>query len=182
MSDTTIRASLKALMESVPGIGVVHDYDRWVSDSEQLVNLFKVNPDDEAAPLHGWEITREGILSIARVSTRVKATYGYVIKGYYAMRDAVESEKLFQMVIDSIVVKFLDSPIANTEGHPLPSVPKITPYMFAGVLCHYAEVRIQIAEIVDATAIVDQALLTVLLTQYLKPTTIATDQASIIIQ
>lgn len=165
MSDTTLRTSLKNLLLSVTGIGVVNDYERLGSDAV----LAAAFTDIGTGLLFGWAITRDGIPKIERVSTKVKATHSYVLKGYYEVNDSTASEKLMQAVVDAVVQKFIDAPIANTEGHPLPTVPDFEPSTFAGALCHYAEIRIELAEIVDPTAVSDQALLTVLLTEYLKP-------------
>jgi hypothetical protein len=70
--------------------------------------------------------------------------------------------------VDAIVQKFIDNRLANTEGHSLPVV-SIKEWMFAGVLCHRAEVKLSVSEIVSKTPEADQDLLTVGLSQYLKP-------------
>lgn len=151
MSDSTIRASIKALMQTVPGIGVVHDYDRWTVDSAALVALFKTDPTDKTAPLHGWEITRDAVQLAWLSGNRYKATHSYVIRGYYALKDAVASEKLFNLIVDALVQAFIDHKLPNVEFHPVPAVTKIAPWIFAGVMCHHAELRIQTTELVQIT-------------------------------
>ena len=166
MSDATIRASIKSLMDTVAGIGVVHDYSRWTADEQALRLLFQK---DAASPLHGWEITRDGIPALSRIAgDKYEATQGYMIRGHYAIRDSAASEKLFNLVVDAVVQKFIDNRLANTEGHSLPVV-SIKEWMFGGVLCHRAEIRLGVAEIVTATPEADQDLINIMLDAYLKP-------------
>jgi hypothetical protein len=167
MSDQTIRASINTLMLAVPGIGVVHDYDRWLDTQSQLQALFQKNPGE---PLHGWEITRDAILQLVRIAgNNYKITHSYVIRGYYALKDSAASEKLFNLVITAIIQKFIDNRLPDTEGHTLPTVPKIMPWMFAGILCHHAELRLQVIEIVAMTAEQASDLIKIHLTAYLAP-------------
>lgn len=166
MSDATIRAAIKALMDTVTGIGTVHDYSRWSADEQSLRTLFQKTSSD---PLHGWEITRDGISQLTRIAgNKYKAVQGYMIRGHYAIRDSVESEKLFGLIVDAVVQKFIDNRLANTEGHSLPVV-ALKEWMFAGVLCHRAEIKLAVTEIIPATPEADQALIKIMLDGYLKP-------------
>ncbi len=168
MSDATIRASIKTLLLAVTGIGKVHDYLRWIADEAELKTEFRTAVNQ---PLHGWEITRDGIPQLTRMSgDKYKMTHGYLIIGHYAMKDSVQSEKLFNLVVDAVVQKFIDNRLANTEGHSLPVV-TIKAWNFAGVDCHRAEIRLSVTEIVTKTAAADEALLKVKIGQYLEPGT-----------
>ena len=166
MSDSTLRASIKTLMDTVTGIGMVHATSRWAADDAKLRSLFQKNAN---APLHGWEITREGIPQNQRITNaKYKWTHSYLVLGHYAVRDNV-SEPLFNAVVDVVCQKFLDNIIPGSEApHPVPTV-TIKEWMFGGVLCHRAEIRIQVAEIVAMTAETSDALLKVMLCQYLAP-------------
>ena len=172
MSDATIRAAIKTIMNTIIGIGKVNDYERWSTDAAEMVSMFKLDPANKTAPLYGWEITRDAIPQVQRITNKkYKATYTYTIKGYYALRDAVASEKLFQTIVDTVVQKFVDALIPNTEGHSVPTATKILPWMFAGVLCHHAELKMSVSEIITATPAADEDLLTIALGQYLDPET-----------
>jgi hypothetical protein len=176
MSDAAIRSSIKTLMDSVTGIGMVHDYRRWTDDEAQLEALFQK---EKNGPLHGWEITRDGIPQLGdRRGDKYKAVHTYIITGHYAIKDSVASEKLFNLVVDTIVQKFIDSRLPNTEGHSLPTV-SIKEWMFADILCHRAEIRLSVTEIVAKTPEADQELLKLNLTEYLKPGDKATVGAEI---
>ena len=85
MSEATIRASIKTLMDAVTGIGKVNDYDRYSREQSELEAMFKTDPTNKSLPLHGWEITRDGVPSIQRItSSKYKVTHSYSIKGHYA--------------------------------------------------------------------------------------------------
>ena len=165
MSDATIRASTKALMDTVTGIGMVHDYSRWAADEQALRTLFQKVAN---GPLHGWEITRRGFQEVRITGDKYKITHDYLIVGHYAIRDSAASEKLFNVIVDAVNQKFLDTKLPSTEGHTLPKV-TIKEWMFAGVLCHRVEMTISVTEIVAKTPEADQDLLKLNLTNYLKP-------------
>jgi hypothetical protein len=165
MSDQTIRASIKTLLDAVTGIGVVHDYSRWAADEARLRALFQKNAN---SPLHGWEITREGFVVVSFNAKFKKVTHDYVLRGFYAKRDDVASEKLFNIVADAVAQKFIDNKLPNTEGHTLPKA-SLREWMLGGVLCDRAELRLSVSEMVAKTAEADQDLLKIALGQYLAP-------------
>ncbi len=168
MSDATIRANIKTLMLAVTGIGKVHDYKRMIADEAKLREQFQQAVNQ---PLHGWEITRESVNPLTRMAgDKYKATHGYLILGHYAIKDSTASEKLFNLVVDAVVQKFIDNRLANTEGHSLPAT-TIKEWEFAGVLCHRAEVRLSVTEIVTKTAATEDDLLKIMVGQYMEPGT-----------
>lgn len=156
------------MMLTVVGIGIVHDYSRWADDEAGLEALFLPVKD---GPLHGWEITRDGVAQLKHFAgDKYKATYTYLILGHYALKDDLQSEKLFNIIVDAVIQKFIDNKIAGSEGHSLPTV-TIKEWMFADVLCHRAELRLAVSEIWTKTPEADQDLLTIKLGQYLDPGT-----------
>jgi hypothetical protein len=165
-------------MDTVTGIGVVHDYFRWAADDQKLRLLFQKTPKD---PLHGWEITRRGWQETRIAGTKYKVTHNYLIVGHYAISDSVASEKLFNLVLDAVNQKFIDIILTNTEGHTLPQA-TIKEWMFAGVLCHRAELVTSVTEIVVKTPEADQQLLKIALGQYLEPGSDPTIQTDVTIQ
>lgn len=145
MSESAIRTGIKGALAGITGVGRVHDYERWTADSAQFLALFQ---DAASKKIFGWEITRTGA-KVEKPTQKFKVTHAYVLKGYYAVSDAAKSEKLFNAVIEAIVSKFISNHLAGTQGICLPQVGIIEFRMFGNVLCHYAEIRLDVAEIVE---------------------------------
>lgn len=149
MSETLIRTAIKDILNTVTGIGQVHDYERFTANPLTFLNLFK---DDTTGKIFGWEITRSGS-TITRVTmTNYKVLHHFVIKGYYGLQDLTASEKLFNAVIEAVVSKIINTTIADTQGVPVPQVNKIDARMFGDFFCHYAEIAFSVAEILQPDA------------------------------
>ena len=54
-----------------------------------------------------------------------------------------------------MVQKFIDTRLANTEGH-IAAHGAVKEWMFAGVLCHQCEVKLNVTEIMTKTAEADR--------------------------
>jgi hypothetical protein len=125
----------------------VHEYERYAKALSDLVAMYKSG--DAASPrLHGWHIrniaTREKREGVGRWTI----WHTWRMRGFMSLDDADATEKLFDAYIESIQVTFrddetlgglvfnCDAPGAETTG-----VQKLEarPVLFAGVLCHSAE-------------------------------------------
>ncbi len=167
MSDASLRAQIKTLMEEVPGAGVIHDYERWTADQSAFLTMFR---DEATKKIMGWEITRDAVPRVERLGAKYKITHSYRIKGYYGLKDADESEKSFGPIIDAIILKFITTQIPGSSLHTLPKVEAIGARQFGNVLCHHAEISIEVPEMVSPTSEEAQYdLLSVGLNYYLKP-------------
>ncbi len=169
MSDQTIRAALVAALKTVPGTGVIYDYDRYPALNE--VGAFLALFRDEATKLiMGWELTRIGIPTIVRDANDIyKVTHSYQLKGYYSLQDAKASEKFFNTLVDAIIQKLIDIKVPNEQGLHIPKAPLIAHKMFGDTLCHYAEIQWPVSEIVTKTQAVYQDLLKIMLASYVQP-------------
>lgn len=166
MSDSTLRTQLKNILSGITGVGKVHDYERFSADTAKFLSFFK---DATSGKIFGWEITREGVKH-ERITQKIKATHSFVVKGYYGLKDDAATEKTFNAVVSLIGQAFIDTKIPGSQGHSLPQVSNIGARSFGGVLCHYAEIRLDVSEIVEVTpeaGITD--LLRVGLNYYLTP-------------
>jgi hypothetical protein len=157
MSLATIRAQIKTIFAAVSGIGVVHDYVRWTAERAKMQELFKLEGTDK---LHGWVITRsktpETIYSQGGRTTR---THLFIIRGFYSVSDADESELIFQDLVEAICTAFrADDTLGGTAFSCTPTddapagvagiqVEAVDYRMFAGVLCHYAELHLYAQEL-----------------------------------
>lgn len=177
MSESALRSEIKTILSGIAAIGVVHDYERWAAEDAAFLNLFK---DPASGKIFGWEITRAGA-RIERVTQKYKVTHRFVLKGYYGIKDSAGSEKLFNAVVETIAMKILSTKITGSQGEVLPQVDKLEPRVFSGILCHCAEIRLDVAEIVEKVSTeVLTDLLKVGLDYYLKPGDDASDASDIV--
>lgn len=144
-----ILADIKAKLTSVPGVGMVHDYERQAADWAKFVELFR---DPASGKILGWEITR-------RAATEHEAGvwfrhHQFVLKGYMGLQDAAASSKTFQALADDICAAFREAPAGNgweyrngDEPDRAPAqIETITDRMFGSVLCHAAEIALSVTE------------------------------------
>ena len=154
MSEASIRARIKERLESVDGIGIVHDYERWAMNWNDILDKFKT-PSNR---YHGWMISRTQRTPKQSSVCGIEVAHTFRIRGIYALDDAAASEKTFQSLIDNISLAFdadetLNGtcltthpdfgPLAGTAGL---IVDQIDMRMFGNVLCHYAECRLGAVE------------------------------------
>lgn len=167
MSDATIRAALHArLLALTPAIGRVHDYDRWVIDPRQWLALFQNEPSKK---IFGWEITRTGFKVGKAAMNKWRLSHRYVLRGFYALADAVGTEKAINALADLIIIDLVRTRLPGTENDLLPEG-SVEVRMFGQVLCHVIEIRLpEVAEIVSPAQLDAGYLDVVGLNYYLTP-------------
>jgi hypothetical protein len=148
MSDASLRAEIKTILDTVPGAGKVYDYERWIIDPSKFLALFR-NADKK---IYGWDISRAAVPTVVRVTKKIEITHTYRLKGYYVLEDSAATEKSFNAIVDAILLAFVDTKIPGSQGHALPVVPVLGARFFGAVLCHYAEIVLKVSEIVTATS------------------------------
>lgn len=146
MSEAAIRQKIKTILMSVADIGVVHDYRRNAAGDAAFIALFS----DVIAgqrQYRGWQIYRE---SATESSNSTVALNNYVIEGYLGIRDAAETGKAFDLLIEAIRAAFrADTTLHDAgNGHGPVQVPVINEMNFGGVLCHHARLTITINDYV----------------------------------
>ena len=151
MSLALIRAQYKAILETVAGIGVVHDYARLAVDWAKFLELYK---DPATEKILGWDISRESspatkyIIGGASPNARADRSHVFLIRGYAGLQDSTGSEKTFQDLVDAVLDKFL--PLATLNGAALAADPMVLTLvgerMFGSALCHYCEIRQNVRE------------------------------------
>jgi len=144
-----ILADIKNKMDSIPDIGVVHDYERWASSWDQFISLFKSQAHNQ---IRGWEITR------GPVSEHLRGTYFrhhlFRIRGYMSLDDAQETDKTFQQLIEEVCNTFRNAQGGASWFYGNGDAPENSPAqveineprMFGSVLCHYAEILLSVTE------------------------------------
>lgn len=144
-----IRNALVNLIASVPEIGAVHSYQRYAAREVEMLKLYLV-------PLHGREQVRGWF--VQRVATReVGLTLGtnvlrvsWSIKGYMALSDADQSERVFDDLIESVRDAYRANPTLGGLVAPPPTTDEYGiqlddagPVFLAGVLCHSASLSLK---------------------------------------
>jgi len=168
MSDQTIRAAIKARLDAFgSGMGRVHDYERMAVDVKEFLTAYQ---DQATKKIFGWEITRRSVRTQKVTMTKWKLVHRFVIRGYYGLSDAAGTEKIFNTLVDQVILDFTRTKLPGTQGEQLPEA-TVEPWMLGAVLCHRAEIVLpEVAEIVDQLPEPDEAeLLAVGLNYYLKP-------------
>lgn len=140
--DRRVRAGLVSLLRRVPGIGVVHEYERFSKDEKKFQALYVRD-----GQLLGWHLRRGTVKESYFDSQVVRVRTRWHIRGLAAMVDAKESELAFDDLVDQVRRIFRRFPeLKNEEGKGYArtltdegagaAVDESGPVMFAGALCH----------------------------------------------
>jgi len=151
MSLANIITNAAAILGTVTGVGSkVHAYERYASDEAALRSLFVEN-----SKVCGWTLTREATTSQEAVGG-CRDTHIIVIRGYYSLDDSANTEKTFQDLLEAIRTAF-DANRQLAYGTPTiyaahssdrMSVRTVGHCKLGGVLLHYAEVVLNVLELV----------------------------------
>ena len=157
MSMSAVRARILVTLGAVSGItgGVakVHDYFRHIADEKTLKDLCV----GSSGRLHTWFISlAEGDPFITenpqgapgRGIAQEFGRYTFVLRGYLAHNDELATEKTFQDQVEAVINAFRqDKKLGDTVIDSGPLQWTAAPYrMFAGVLCHTAELVLRVKE------------------------------------
>jgi hypothetical protein len=150
MSLPQIREQIKVILAGVPGIGVVHDYDRLAIDYNKMLDLFK----DADGRINTVMFRREKMAKRSTITPRELA-HIFLIRAIMGLKDAEATGIIFDDLLTAIEQEFdkyedlngtclttigLDwGPMAGQAGV---QIDLIEERMFGNVLCHYAELRL----------------------------------------
>lgn len=147
-----ILADIVAKLEAVPGVGLVHDYERQAVDLAKFIALFKHEPSGQ---IRGWEVTRRAVPEHRRGA--IFRHHRFVLNGYLGLKDADATSKAMQELADAVCDAFREAVPADPaapwlyqngdepEESPC-QVERIEDRMFGGVLCHCAEIALSVTE------------------------------------
>lgn len=141
---------MKTVIETLPGSGIVHTYERQIVDPAKFIALFK----DASGKILGWEVTRRAVSE--RHEGAIFRVHHMVLQGYMGLQDATGSGIVFQNLLDEICAAFRDAspPVNATWQYRNANDPSLTPAQvdlvedrtFGSVLCHHAAISIYITE------------------------------------
>lgn len=155
MSEALIRTQIKAILETVPGIGVVHDYERYARSLADQLALMRKD-----GVVNGWIVHRErtGSRQITMgINGQIERTHAYLIAGLFEMDDEAGSEKAFQEILDGIFAAFKGNHTLNgtATAHDQIQIDEVTICLeneFGSDLFHVAECTLNVTERVDILA------------------------------
>jgi len=140
---------VKEVLESVSGIGQVNDYRRHHADWNKIAESFR-----SGGKINGWIIDWNGFTPTkeASGSIAIKRVHSIRIWGLYSLKDNVASAKTFEDLAEAVVDAFDaleelgDSTKARMESPA--RIEAIEEAMFAGALCHRAQIILSYSELV----------------------------------
>ena len=157
MTDATIRANLKTILQSVTGIGQVHDYERWSSTWDVFLSLFKTTISGTDS-IRGWTIAMNGAeltpLDDEPTAAMFGVRYSYTIRGYFGVNDAAATEKTalaLSMDVIGALIAGAGSLGAMVLDAQLPQLTTFEYRLIGGVMVHYTEISQQIDAILKVS-------------------------------
>lgn len=147
---TQSREALVTLLRAVPGVGVVHDRERYAASEQAFRSLYIYAHSDPAADafgdkahVRGWYIRRVATTELTD-NGRVLNEHTWNIRGYLAFQDDIGSELVFDELVERMrdavrvtptlgLASLLGASVATERGVQVASA---GPVFFAGALCH----------------------------------------------
>lgn len=144
-----IREQAAAILASVPGVGVVHEYQRYATSWDRFMELFRHENADGDREINGWCITRTRTEEPHSTASHNQRTHTFLIRGFYGLQDGAGSELVFQDVIERICDAFrAEYSLNGTANDTSPiQVEEVGADMMGNVLCHYCELSFTAEEI-----------------------------------
>jgi hypothetical protein len=145
-----IQQEIKEILESVEGIGKVHDYERHTVDWKTFLSLFT----DANHRVNGWTVSRSQVRENRHASMGVNLrTHVFHIRGYFGLKDSAQSEKTFQELVDKVCGVFREKETLNgtsLKSGP-PQVGTVSRRRFSGILVHTCDITLEVREYVQYT-------------------------------
>jgi hypothetical protein len=143
-----IVADIKTKLTGIPGVGMVHDYERWTADWAKFLAFFT----DSTGKILGWEITRAA--ASEHQAGAFFRHHQFKLNGYMGLNDAKATSKAFQALCDEVCAAFRSVDTSTPWGYSNGDSPansaaqieSINDRMFGNVLCHCAEISLSVTE------------------------------------
>lgn len=161
MNVATIRTAIVATLSAVPDIGVVHAYERYASNLDQLKALYWSAPHNA---VRGWYVRRPATSDTGLIHEGSVELIRWRIVGVMSLADAAQSELAFDGLIEAIRAAFrADETLGGVVDQcsvPQPGggtgeagiqLDDCGPAMFAGVLCHVARLALPTIRYLEPT-------------------------------
>lgn len=154
MNTAYIREQIRVVLCGVPGIGVVHDYERFSNDWNKFLALFS---DPSTGTINGAMFARRQHATQQRMHGETETADVFAIRRYRALNDSEASGVAFDNHLDDLLAALRRPALLNAGGlYTSPDWGPMAgsvgaqldvsePRMFGSVLCHYAELRLCVA-------------------------------------
>jgi hypothetical protein len=145
LSEATVRASIKTLIEGVANSGLVYDLEPFAAEWDIFISRFKTTI-GSVDMIRGWTISCEAIPAQGFVATGARNTgnqyfYEYHIRGYQSFDYETETEKVFLAIVLDVMSALNGGIVSGTVFNAdLAQLTSYAPRVFGGVLCHVAEI------------------------------------------
>ncbi len=145
MTETTVRASIKTILEAVSDIGIVYDKEAFASTWDVFLDRFKTTI-SSVDMVRGWTISCEAIPAVGFVATGLRDTgnqynYEYHIRGFQSFDFETSTEKTFLTLAIAVMAALNAGIVSGTVfDADLAQLTTYVPRVFGGVLCHVAEI------------------------------------------
>jgi hypothetical protein len=153
------RAAILTALQAVPGIGKVHDRERYSRDEARFRQHYLYTPppgaavDSMIAPhLRGWWFRRAETREWQANTRRTVNQHTWLLRGLLALDDEAASELVFDFLIERLrdAVRadltfggvFAPGPMGGDGSDTGLQVLESGPVTFAGVLCHSAQLQL----------------------------------------
>lgn len=146
---TATRAAIVAALRAVPGIGAVHDHEPYANQNTTLRTLYVVQTDD-GEQLRGWYVRRVSFRVLRNGGGLPRVFTTWQIRGFMALAEEAGSELAFDALVDAVRGAFDADPsmggavlsTLSADGEVGAQLSASGPVMFAGVLCHAADMTL----------------------------------------
>lgn len=144
--DDIIQA-VETILSGVEDVGNVYSYRRWAADEASFKNLFVTQ-----GTILAWTITREST-ETDDFEEGSHDHHAIVIRGWMGVKDAANTERTFQNLVESIRETFQTNRTLylaneNAEFSERIKVRKVDYVKYGEYLCHYAELELKVTDIV----------------------------------
>ena len=149
-----IREQIKAILQGVPGIGIVHDYERLTTDWTVFLGRFK----DADGRINGCTFAREKRVKQQSTMGETEKAHIIAFRRVMGVKDSDATGIIFDDHLEVLADAFDDyetlngvcrtinpdwGPMADVVGL---QIDMIGIHEFGKVLCHYAECRLCVIE------------------------------------
>ena len=149
MSQATIRAAIYNVVNDVSGTDNVYDYRRWAVTYDEVISIFGTS----SGTFLGFDI-EAGPFIDERVEFRTSAgdsgmlrAWTYRIRMYHYHNDGDGTEKAAATLIESVCDALNSDDALYNRYYVAPTrLIALDMRLIGGVLCHYAEVHLDVTE------------------------------------
>lgn len=148
MSQSTIRTQIHTVVNAVADTGKVYDYQRFTNNVTDYLALFKttINGIDQ---IRAWMVGYNGFdtITLGSAPEGVIRSHRFTVYGLLRLNDDDGSEKEFAILAEAVCDALDDDATLHAFTDDEPADIFAFAYLpFGDVLCHYAEINIQVSE------------------------------------